>query len=326
MSEIPADAPEHCPGTSSESAGKSSACAGCPNQKVCSSGEARQVDPAVQEIGVRLAQVRHKLVILSGKGGVGKSTLSTCLARALARPRTPAAGLGDAQKQVALLDVDVCGPSVPTMLGLAGEQVHQSGSGWSPVYADVNLAVMSIGFLLGGGDDAVIWRGPKKNTMIKNFLRDVDWGQLDFLLVDTPPGTSDEHLSLVGYLAAAGLDGAVLVSTPQEVALQDVRKQVSFCRKVHLPILGVVENMSRFVCPKCKMDSVIFPASSGGVEKLCEEAGLTFLGRVPLDPAIGRCCDEGRNFIEDLPDSPSTRALLQIATKIENICEEKAGE
>ena len=132
-------------------------------------------------------------------------------------------------------------------------------------YADENLAVMSVGFLLGSRDDAVIWRGPKKNTMIKNFLRDVDWGDLEYLVVDTPPGTSDEHLSVVTYLAKAGIDGAIIVTTPQEVALQDVRKEINFCRKVNVPILGVVENMSGFVCPKCKVSVFVsfFPAKIG---------------------------------------------------------------
>jgi len=132
-------------------------------------------------------------------------------------------------------------------------QVHQSGSGWSPVFVEDNLGVMSVGFLLSSPDDAVIWRGPKKNGMIKQFLRDVDWGEVDYLIVDTPPGTSDEHLSAVQYLSAARIDGAVIITTPQEVSLQDVRKEINFCHKVKLPIIGVVENMSVFICPKCKV-------------------------------------------------------------------------
>ncbi|KAG6462941.1 hypothetical protein O3G_MSEX013549 [Manduca sexta] len=154
---------------------------------------------------------------------------------------------------VGILDADICGPSQPRVLGVRGEQVHNSGSGWSPVYVTDNLSLMSIGFLLGSPDDAVIWRGPKKNGMIKQFLSEVDWGQLDYLLVDTPPGTSDEHLSAVQYLLGAGLSGAVVVTTPQEVALLDVRKEIHFCNKLHLTVLGVVENMSLFVCPNCKV-------------------------------------------------------------------------
>ncbi|KAK2097604.1 hypothetical protein P7K49_023055 [Saguinus oedipus] len=165
-------------------------------------------------------------------------------------------------------------------------QVHQSGSGWSPVYMEDNLGVMSVGFLLSSPDDAVIWRGPKKNGMIKQFLRDVDWGEVDYLIVDTPPGTSDEHLSVVQYLAAAHIDGAVIITTPQEVSLQDVRKEISFCRKVKLPIIGVVENMSGFICPKCKKESQIFPPTTGGAELMCKDLEVPLLGRVPLDPLI----------------------------------------
>ncbi|XP_064170223.1 cytosolic Fe-S cluster assembly factor nubp1 isoform X2 [Anguilla rostrata] len=303
MSDVPSNAPEHCPGTASEQAGKSSACAGCPNQKICASGAPKAPDPAIEEIKEKMVTVKHKILVLSGKGGVGKSTFSTQLAHGLA---------SDVSKEVALLDVDICGPSLPRMLGLEGEQVHQSGSGWSPVYVEDNLSVMSIGFLLSSPDDAVIWRGPKKNGMIKQFLRDVDWGELDYLIVDTPPGTSDEHLSIVQYLSSAGIDGAVIITTPQEVSLQDVRKEIRFCQKVKLPIIGVVENMSGFLCPKCKNTSQIFPPTTGGAEKMCADLSLPFLGRVPLDPRIGRSCDEGRSFLSQEPDSPAAAAYHRI--------------
>lgn len=139
--------------------------------------------------------------------------------------------LANQGKQVGLLDIDICGPSIPTMLGLVGQEVHQSASGWSPVYVEDNLGVMSIGFMLPTTDDAVIWRGPRKNGLIKQFLTDVDWGQLDYLIIDTPPGTSDEHISIVQYLKATTVDGAVIVTTPQEVAMADVRKEINFCKK-----------------------------------------------------------------------------------------------
>ncbi|KAK3520331.1 hypothetical protein QTP70_023296 [Hemibagrus guttatus] len=231
-------------------------------------------------------------------------------------------------ESVALLDVDICGPSIPRIMGLEGEQVHQSGSGWSPVYVEDNLAVMSIGFLLSSPDDAVIWRGPKKNGMIKQFLRDVDWGELDYLIVDTPPGTSDEHLSVVQYLSGAGIDGAVVITTPQEVSLQDVRKEIRFCQKVKLPIIGVVENMSGFVCPKCKAKtfpapgntSQIFPPSTGGAERMCQELSLPLLGRVPLDPRIGRSCDEGKSFLNEVPDSPAAAVYRAIVQSIKDYC------
>ncbi|KAJ3091710.1 Cytosolic Fe-S cluster assembly factor nubp1 [Quaeritorhiza haematococci] len=150
-----------------------------------------------------------------------------------------------------------------------------------------NLAVMSIGFMLQNPDEAVIWRGPKKNGLIKQFLKDVDWGELDYLLVDTPPGTSDEHLSIVQFMKESKIDGAVIITTPQEVSLQDVRREINFCRKVNVPVLGVVENMSGFVCPKCTKQSLIFPPTTGGGSKMAEDLGVPFLGSIPLDPRIG---------------------------------------
>jgi Mrp family chromosome partitioning ATPase len=213
----------------------------------------------VLAVAERLRPVRRVLLVLSGKGGVGKSTVAAQLAFSLA-----ARGL-----DVGLLDVDICGPSAPKLLGLEGQEVHQSAAGWSPVYVTERLAVMSVGFLLPSPDDAVVWRGPRKNALIKQFLRDVVWGPLDYLVVDAPPGTSDEHISLAQLLLGGGGAGgaaeaaaagtaapsdppsvdarAIIVTTPEQVAIADVRKEVSFCRKVGLPILGVVENMSALV-------------------------------------------------------------------------------
>ena len=155
--------------------------------QICASGTPQAPDPDIDLIADKLKNVKHKILILSGKGGVGKSTLTAMLARALAV---------DPDVNVGVLDIDLCGPSAPRIFGVLNEQVHQSGSGWSPVYVEDNLAVMSAGFLLPSEDSALIWRGPKKNGLIKQLLRDVDWDHLDYLLVDTPPGTSDEHLSI----------------------------------------------------------------------------------------------------------------------------------
>ncbi|XP_033630001.1 cytosolic Fe-S cluster assembly factor nubp1-A-like [Asterias rubens] len=312
MADVPENAPEQCPGTQSELAGKQSACQGCPNQDICASGLPAAPDPAIEEIQERMSSVKHKILVLSGKGGVGKSTFTAHLARGLAR---------NEETQVAVLDIDICGPSIPRVMGLEGEQVHQSGSGWSPVYVEDNLSVMSVGFLLSSPDDAVIWRGPKKNGLIKQFLRDVDWGDTDYLIVDTPPGTSDEHLSIVQYLSCTNVDGAVLVTTPQEISLMDVRKEITFCKKVNLPILGVVENMSGFVCPKCKNESQIFPPTTGGAEKMADDLKIPFLGKLPLDPRIGKCCDEGKSFFEEVPDSPATHAYLSIINKLKSACQ-----
>lgn len=316
--------PENCPSVSSDLAGKAEACAGCPNQKLCSSGEAKQA--AVDEINMiiplireRLAKVKHIILVISGKGGTGKSTVSTNLARSLAT---------DPDLQIGLLDLDICGPSTPRMFDLEGEQVHKSITGWIPVYATDNLSVMSCGFLLDSLDDAVIWRGPKKNTMIKQFLMDVDWGELDYLIIDTPPGTSDEHISVVNYLKQTNLpnvDGAVIVTTPQEVSLMDVRKQIDFCRKTNINILGVVENMAKFICPKCSKGSTIFPSSSGGTEKLASDYGLEILGSLPLNPLVGRYCDSGMSIFEEprvsgdkyLPNNDVT-TIAALFNKIKN--------
>lgn len=307
---VPDDANAHCPGTESEEAGKASSCAGCPNQQVCSSAE-KGPDLDIPVIQARLAGVKHKILVLSGKGGVGKSTFSSQLAFALAHDRS-----GVKEKQVGIMDIDICGPSVPRIMGVDGEQIHQSGSGWSPVYADDNLAVMSIGFMLPDPDEAVIWRGPKKNGLIKQFLRDVDWGELDYLVIDTPPGTSDEHLSITQLLKSVGITGAVIVTTPQEVALADVRKEINFCLKTQVPILGVVENMSGFVCPKCHGESTIFPASTGGAKQMAAEYHIPFLGAIPLDPRIGQSCDKGNSFLDSFPDSPATQAYRDIIQRI----------
>ncbi|KAK8742864.1 hypothetical protein OTU49_001700 [Cherax quadricarinatus] len=311
MSSIPEDAPPHCPGTNSEDAGKASACAGCPNQQICSSGAAQAPDPDLDAVKERLSSVKYKILVLSGKGGVGKSTITAMIARALAL---------DNSKEVGILDIDICGPSQPRVLGAEDEKVHSSGAGWSPIYVAENLAVMSIGFLLNSADDAVIWRGPKKNGMIKQFLRDVNWGSLDYLIVDTPPGTSDEHLSIVQYLSSAPSVAAVIVTTPQEIALLDVRKEITFCKKVNIPIIGIVENMTTFVCPKCKAETAIFPATTGGGKQLATDAGLPLLGQLPLDPRVAQACDLGHNFLTEEPDVPATSAYKDIAKKIIEYC------
>ncbi|XP_027045869.1 cytosolic Fe-S cluster assembly factor NUBP1 homolog isoform X2 [Pocillopora damicornis] len=294
MADVPENAPEHCPGTGSEQAGKGTACQGCPNQNICSSSKPLGPDPAVEEVKERMTTVKHKILVLSGKGGVGKSTFTAHLAHGLAADES--------------------------------KQVHQSGSGWSPVYVEDNLGVMSVGFLLSSPTDAVIWRGPKKNGLIKQFLRDVDWGDVDFLVVDTPPGTSDEHLSIVQYLSNTHVDGAIIITTPQEVSLLDVRKEINFCKKVKMPVIGVVENMSGFICPNCKKESQIFPPTTGGAQKMAADMEVPFLGKVPLDPRIGRCCDEGKSFLSEVPESPAANAYKQIIQKILDYCDKRVEQ
>ncbi|KAG0258439.1 Guanosine-diphosphatase [Actinomortierella ambigua] len=224
----------------------------------------------------QLDGVKHILLVMSGKGGVGKSSVTTQLALTLV-----ARG-----KKVGVLDIDLCGPSIPRMLGLDGKGIHQSSAGWVPVFADENkkLCCMSIGFMLENKDDSVVWRGPKKTAMIRQFLTDTCWGELDYLIIDTPPGTSDENISIVEHLKGFDPDGVVLVTTPQAVALADVRKQIGFCRQVGVPVLGLVENMSGYICPHCSECNNLF--SSGGGETMAEEFAINFLGRVPIDPTL----------------------------------------
>lgn len=234
-----------------------------------------------------LERVRHVILILSGKGGVGKSSVTTHTALLLALRGF----------SVGILDIDLTGPSMPRMLGVESKQVHQSSAGWVPVTvyeADSSrgqgrIQLMSLGFLLGGRGSSVVWRGPKKTAMIRQFLRDVVWtlsesDHLDYLLVDTPPGTSDEHIAIAEELRYANPDGAIVVTTPQQVATADVRKEINFCHKAALPVLGVVENMAGFVCPFCAECTDIF--LSGGGKTLCDTLGLAYLGNIPIDPSF----------------------------------------
>ncbi|KAF2152328.1 P-loop containing nucleoside triphosphate hydrolase protein [Myriangium duriaei CBS 260.36] len=298
--------PEHCPGPESEQAGQADSCAGCPNQAICASAP-KGPDPDIPLITARLASIKHKILVLSGKGGVGKSTFTTLLSQAFA---------SNSESTVGVMDTDICGPSLPKMFGVEDETIHVSSSGWSPVWVADNLGVMSVQFMLPNRDDAVIWRGPKKNGLIKQFLKDVEWGEMDYLVVDTPPGTSDEHLSVNSFLKESGVDGAVLVTTPQEVSLMDVRKEIDFCRKAGIKILGLVENMSGFVCPKCTHESQIFKPTTGGARQLAKETAIPFLGAVPLDPRIGMSCDFGESYLDTFPDSPACKAIRHVVRRV----------
>lgn len=300
--------PEHCPGPESNKAGLDSNCVGCPNKEICAS-QPKGPDPDIPAINEALKNVRHKILVLSGKGGVGKSTFSALLGWGFA---------SDLSKEVAMVDLDFCGPSLARILGTEGDSIHISASGWSPVLVDDNMGLMSIAFMLADKDDAVIWRGQKKNGLIKQFLKTVDWGvdEIDYMIFDTPPGTGDEHISINQYLKPSGLDGAVIVTTPQEVALLDVRKEINFCKKAGIPILGLVENMAGFVCPSCGGKSDIFIRTTGGGEQLAKELGIAYLGSAPLDPRIGQCSDNGLNFVDEYPQSPATLAIQTIISNI----------
>ena len=360
----PSNANEGCVGPTSQDAGKASACAGCPNQSACSSGAfsspsalaAKEKEKAVLQNS--LSNVSHVILVLSGKGGVGKSTVSTQLAQSLS----------SRGYSVGLLDVDICGPSIPRMAGVVGQTVHQSQQGWEPVYANPNLAVMSISFLLEEGDAAVVWRGPRKNGLIKQFLTETDWGVggLDYLLIDTPPGTSDEHISIVQYLNdarpmisdgnngnKAGASGAIVVTTPEEVSMADVRKELNFCKKTSVPVLGIVENMSGLQmrmsdltffrdnsshggdentdctsdvmallqekCPEVLSmiaTTDVFPSSGGGPRGMAEKFSVPYLGKLPLDPNLLKACEDGTSFVDKYPSSPATSPLNAIVDKL----------
>ncbi|MFW5752727.1 MAG: Mrp/NBP35 family ATP-binding protein [Planctomycetota bacterium] len=246
--------------------------------------------PRNAEAGI--AAVRHIILVLSGKGGVGKSTVAVNLA----------AGLRDAGKQVGLLDLDLHGPSLPTMLGLAAAEPQSDGERILPVLSD-GIAVMSIGFLLESPASAVVWRGSRKAEAIQQFLDDVAWGPLDHLVIDLPPGTGDEVLAVAQALPQA--DGAVIVAAPQAVANADVRRSITFCQHLDLPILGLIENMRGFVCPDCGTVTDIF--GSGGGEQLATELELPFLGSIPIDRAVASSGDGGRPYVHPGQDSETAR-------------------
>jgi len=248
-----------------------------------------------EKINARMSQIQHKIFVMSGKGGVGKSTIAVNLAVSLA----------ESGKKVGLLDIDIHGPSIPTMLGLYQMPLIQNENSIEPVYAG-NLKVMSIGFILKNEDDALIWRGPMKMGVIKQFLGDVEWGELDYLIVDCPPGTGDEPLSVCQLIKEP--DGAVVVTTPQRVAAVDVRKSLTFCRKLEVPVLGILENMSGFSCPKCGEVSEIFRTGSG--QKMATDFEIPFLGALPIDPAIVAACDGGVPFIQQY-ENPETAKLMK---------------
>ncbi len=244
----------------------------------------------------RMAAIKHKVLVLSGKGGVGKSTVAVNLAAELAE-----AGL-----RVGLLDVDLHGPSVPGMLGLTYQpRPGVAANTVAPAPAGRNLRVMSIQFFLEQEDDAVIWRGPRKYSAIRELLSAIDWGALDCLVVDAPPGTGDEALAL-SELLGDGV-GAVIVSTPQRVAVSDVRKALRFCETLNLPVLGVIENMSGFVCPHCGETTDVF--LSGGAEAMAADAQVPFFGRIPMDPGVVEAAERGVPYIQAYRGSATAEAF-----------------
>lgn len=268
-------------------------CSGCSGGSSCSAQS-----PEDQKLQNNLNRIKHKFVVLSGKGGVGKSTVAVNIAVSLSL----------AGKKVGLLDVDVHGPSVPRLLSLTGTQPHMGENCIEPIPYSKTLSVMSLGFMIPDPKQAVIWRGPVKMGLIRQFIQDVVWGDLDFLIVDCPPGTGDEPLSALQIL---GSDAeAVIVTTPQMIAIDDVRRSVSFCRELGNPVFGIVENMSGFICSHCGNVENIF--TTGGGKALAEEMKVPFLGSIPLDPELVRAGDEGYPFIKVMHETPTAEAVGRI--------------
>jgi len=271
----------------------------------CSSDDCASGCPSAPEdlkLKNNLAKIKHKVVVLSGKGGVGKTNVAVNLAVALSL----------AGKKTGLLDVDVHGPSVPRLLSLTGIQPHATNESIEPVHWSENLSVMSLGFFLPDSDSSVIWRGPVKMGMIKQFVRDVAWGELDYLVVDCPPGTGDEPLTALQTLGEGA--HAVIVTTPQGLAVDDVRRSVDFCRQLDADILGIVENMSGFVCPDCGKRHDIF--SAGGGKALADATGVPFLGAIPLDPNMVKAADNGMPFMKNNLESPTADSINAVIKPI----------
>jgi len=248
----------------------------------------------------RMSRIKHKIVVMSGKGGVGKTSVAANLAVVLAE-----------EGPVGLVDADVTGPDIAMMMGVEDAHVKATETGMEPTVGPAGVKVISMAQLIDR-DTAIVWRGPLKIKALKQMLSDVEWGDLDYLVIDLPPGTSDEPLSIAQEIPDA--DGAVVVTTPQDVSLLDVRKSIAFAKAVKMDILGVIENMSGFVCPHCGKETAIFKV--GGGEAAAKELGLPFLGRVPLDPRIVIGGDAGKPFVIEHPDSEATKAFRGIVKNL----------
>ena len=261
-----------------------------------------------EAVKARMGKVKYKIMVMSGKGGVGKTTVAANLAFAL----------GMRGLDVGLMDADIHGPDVPKILGIEDKRPEVSEGKISPILVTPRLKAMSIGFLLADRDSAIIWRGPMKMNAIRQFISDVDWGELDYMIVDLPPGTGDEPLSVAQLIK--NIDGAIIVTTPQDLALLDSRKAVNFSGVLKVPVIGIIENMSGFVCPYCGKEINIF--KYGGGERSASELGVPFLGRVPLDPKMVEAADNGTPFVMQ-KESKAREAFEQIVENVRAFVEGK---
>ena len=265
----------------------------------------------IQQLRLKMSKIKHKIAVISGKGGVGKSTVTVNLAAAFAKS-------GHA---VGVLDADIHGPSVPRLLGLTGQQLKVGPPGAFPVSGPLGMKVISIDFFLPE-EVPTIWRGPLKMGAIRQFLQDIVWGDLDLLLIDLPPGTGDEPLTIAQFLPE--MDGVIIVTMPNELSSSIVKKAITFALRLNMPIIGVVENMSGFVCPHCGKKTEIF--QSGGGRRMAEEAGVAFLGSIPIDPKVGIDADKGKPFVISQPESAASKAFTEIVNQVEEYLKQKAQQ
>ena len=263
----------------------------------------------LRKVKERMGKVKHKIAVISGKEGVGKSVVTVNLAVAFA--------LSGREGRVGILDADIHGPCVPKILGLKGRRLQGGPPGIFPAFGPLGIRVVSMDFLLPEQETPVIWRGPLKYQAIRQFLSDIVWGELDYLFIDLPPGTGDESLSVMQLLPE--MDGVVIVTIPSEVSQDVVKKAVSFARQLRTPVIGIIENMSGFICPKCGAEINIFKV--GGGEKIANDMNVPFLGRIPIDPNICEDSDEGVPFIIKHRDSAAAKAFVEIVKKIEKTVE-----
>jgi ATP-binding protein involved in chromosome partitioning len=259
-----------------------------------------------------LMRIKHKIIITSGKGGVGKSTVAANIAMALAMRGY----------DVGLLDADIHGPNIPKMFHIEDEVLHADEEGIMPIIVPPSLKIMSMAFLVRDSDNPVIWRGPMKISALRQFIADVRWGNLDYLIVDLPPGTGDEPLTVAQLMPDA--DGMVVVTTPQEVALLNSRKSVGFARQLKMPVLGIIENMSGFVCPNCRKEVDLF--KKGGGELAAKELDVPFLGSIPIDPKVVISGDEGMPVVLMDTDSPAAKAFNDVVDRLVEKARARGGK
>jgi len=259
----------------------------------------------------RLSKIKHKIIVLSGKGGVGKSFITANLAAALAQKGYV----------VGVFDADIHGPSIPKIFGVHGQTLYAGPGGIMPLLGVGNVRVVSADLMLPSEESALIWRGPLKTGFIRELLSMVNWGEMDFLLVDLPPGTGDEALTIAQLIK--DLDGAIIVTTPSDLTRIVVKKAITFCKQLNVDIIGIVNNMCCFICPKCGSKYYIF--GKGGADKLTKEMGLRLLGDIPLDPRISEAMDKGVPFVIAFPEAEAAKKLMEIAEKVAEYVEKKPG-